>query len=60
VALPVVFDLDGSPKPRQVAVLTVEHMAGRRIDRIRLFTFHLRELAKMPSATPGQDEERGP
>ena len=34
VRLPVVFTPEGEPTPERVAVLTVERMAGLRIDRI--------------------------
>ncbi|MDT0201582.1 hemolysin family protein [Nocardioides sp. AE5] len=38
VPLPVVLDEEDEPLPRVTAVLKVEHMDGRRVDRIRLWT----------------------
>ncbi len=39
VGLPVVVDDEGDPLPARTAVLTVERMAGLRIDRLSLSTF---------------------
>ncbi len=38
VELPLVIDEDGEPQEQQVAVITVERMAGLRIDRVLMVT----------------------
>ena len=38
VPLPAAVDADGTPQEQRVAVLTVERMAGRRVDRVLLAT----------------------
>ena len=38
VPLPLVLDPDGSPQEERVAVLTVERLVGRRIDRVLMRT----------------------
>jgi CBS domain containing-hemolysin-like protein len=50
VALPVAFDEDGDPQEPQVAVLTVERMAGLRIDRVLMVT--------RPATSPRSQERR--
>jgi CBS domain containing-hemolysin-like protein len=43
VPMPVVFTADGEPTPERVAVLTVERMAGLRIDRLGLLSRRVEE-----------------
>lgn len=52
VELPVVVDEEGTPREQQVAVLTVERMAGLRIDRILMMT------RPASSASPSKPDPR--
>jgi CBS domain containing-hemolysin-like protein len=50
VSLPLTLDANGEPEPTRRAVLTVERMAGLRVDRIRL---------RSEPAPTGSDEDGG-
>ena len=54
VPLPVTVDDEGHPEPRKVAVLTVERMAGLRVDRLRLATRDWRDRSGPPAGTANE------
>ncbi|QWC84915.1 hemolysin family protein [Nocardioidaceae bacterium] len=55
IALPVLVDEDGDPLPATTAVLTVERMAGLRVDRLTMTTF---EAAVSDEDEHASDRER--